>query len=76
MKLNLKFVVFSVLITLFVLIVLTFLFGGFTGKRPLETKEQIEYRELYEQLSADDILTEEEMKKLDDAYKKAHPSDG
>jgi len=76
MKLSLKYIVSSVVLVFILLIVLTFLFGGFTGKPPFETKEQIEYRELYQELSADDILTEKEMKRLDEAYKKAHPTGG
>ena len=76
MKLNLKSIIFSGVLFLVLLIILTFLFGGLSVKRSPETKEQIEYRELYQKLSADDILTEKEMKRLDEAYKKAHPNDG
>lgn len=76
MKLSLKFKVTSILITLIILTVLIFIFGGFKVKRPFETKEQIEYRELYQKLFADDVLTEKEMKQLDQAFKKAYPSNG
>ena len=76
MKQKLKFITLSIAMFIILLIVLTFLFGGISVKGSPETKEQIEYRELYQELTADDTLTEKEMKQLDEAYKKAHPNDG
>lgn len=60
-------------IPLSILVVLTLLFGCLKIEPSPETEEQREYRLLYHEFTADDVLTEKEMKQLDEAYKRAFP---
>jgi hypothetical protein len=73
MKHKIKKIIWSVMFFVVFLIITSIVFVVFYKVPAQQTPEQIEYRELYKNLSKDDILTEDEMKQLDEAYLLAYP---
>jgi hypothetical protein len=73
MRHKLKRIVLSAFFFVIFLFVASIAFIVFYKLPVQQTKEQIEYRELYKKLFKDDILTEDEIKQLDKAFAIAYP---
>ena len=73
MKHKIKKIIWSVMFFVVFLMITSIVFIVFYKVPAQQTPEQIEYRELYKNLSKDDVLTEDEMKQLDEAYLLAYP---